>query len=266
MLYASYIHRYALKEEISWQEVAKHLQIDMAQLAKLALCRLPQPSMLMGEVMQVADYVAMERSALKAFLDEVEGRPSVLKSEKTPRRWNHQALVGSNNVGKGVAVMFSNKRIWAIGVVILVLLIGAFVLAQPDEGAATLVVFTGQATIVQVDTGLLASGRKEVVAEAGEVLTVVTGDTITLAADATGQIRLLDGSTVDLAANTSVDVTELVITDDSYRVRLRMLAGRTVSRVVTVLGVADRFEISTPSSTASVRGTVFTVEVLSGLE
>ena len=37
MLYASYIHQYALKEGMSWEEVAQHLQIGITQLTKLAL-------------------------------------------------------------------------------------------------------------------------------------------------------------------------------------------------------------------------------------
>jgi hypothetical protein len=236
MLYASTIQHYALNEGISWEEVAAYLQIDMAQLAKLALCRLPQESMVTGEIMQVANYVDMERSVLKEFLDKVEGRQpaSEPKTQKAPAPKNYQSIFALIHIKRGVMAMFSNRRIWAVGAAVMVLLIGAFVLAQPDDAAATFVVSSGEATIVQADTGLLASSRREIVAAAGEVLTVGTGDMITLSANSTGQIRLLDGSTVELAANTSIDVTELVITDDSYRVRLRMLAGRTVSRVVHV--------------------------------
>jgi len=67
---------------------------------------------------------------------------------------------------------------------------------------------------------------------------------------------------VDLFENSTLQVTELFTTQDSYRVRLHMLSGKTVSRVIRLLGVDDAYEVSTPSSTASVRGTVFAVEVL----
>jgi hypothetical protein len=126
---------------------------------------------------------------------------------------------------------------------------------------ATLVVIQGQVAVLP--SGF---GQREVQAVAGEALSVGTGDKISVGTAGAAELRLSDGSTVELAANTAVDVTELLITDNSYQVRLQMLAGRTVSRVVHVLGVGERFEISTPSSTASVRGTVFTVEVLSQTE
>jgi hypothetical protein len=42
-----------------------------------------------------------------------------------------------------------------------------------------------------------------------------------------------------------------------------MLAGRSLNRVVHLLGIEDHYEVRSPSSTASVRGTVFTVDLLS---
>ena len=70
------------------------------------------------------------------------------------------------------------------------------------------------------------------------------------------------GAAVELSENTQLEVQELATNDDQFRVRLKMLTGRTVSRVLRLLGVGDAFEISTPSSTVSVRGTVFVVQVL----
>ena len=263
-LFASYIQQYALKKSLSWSEVADCLQISRDQLARLALCRRPQPALFTGDIMRVADYVSMERSSLKAFVVEVEGR------EVTPAKQMTSQLRGPSPVVRArrkesVLTMLFRQRSWAAGaVVLLLLLLGAFVFAQPKNAvAATLVVNEGQATVVQAGTRNVNQG---VIVPTNEVLTVSAGDQIFLTAASGAHLLLIDGSTIDLAAGTEINVDELVIDDATYRVHLRVLAGRTLSRVVTVLGVGDRFEISTPSSTASVRGTIFTVAYISADE
>jgi len=58
-------------------------------------------------------------------------------------------------------------------------------------------------------------------------------------------------------------VVELQTPDDGpFQVRLDQVAGRTFHRVQRLLGVGDAYVVSTPSSTASVRGTAFGVEVV----
>lgn len=257
-LFASYIQRYALKKSLSWDEVANCLQISGDQLARLALCRRPQPSVLTSGVMQVADYVGMERSALKAFVVEVEAREIAPTKRMTGRPSN----VVRGRRKESVLTTLFRQRSWAVGAVaLLLLLFGAFVFAQPKNAvAATLVVNEGQATVIQAGA---RNANQGVIVPTNEVLTVSAGDQIFLAAASSAQLLLIDGSTIDLVAGTEINVDELVIDEATYRVHLRMLAGRTVSRVVTVLGVGDRFEISTPSSTASVRGTIFTVAYIS---
>lgn len=148
-------------------------------------------------------------------------------------------------------------------IVILILLalvlMSAFALAQPEHTSATLVVLKGQAIVVQ-GSGLFAAAEK--IVTPSQAVLVWAGDEIRMGGDAAAQLRLLDGSTVDLDQNTVVQITELQITPESYRVQLHLLAGKLLSRVERVLGSGDRFDITTPSSTASVRGTVFTVAVV----
>jgi len=160
--------------------------------------------------------------------------------------------------------MIVKRRAGIVGIAVLIfLLVSAFVVAQPEQGSeATLVVSEGQATVTQKGAVPLVTRQSNVSLSAGQALAVRMGDTISLDTGAVGQLRLFDGSTVDLTGGASLEVTELTTTEKSYRVRLNLLAGRTVSRVVRALGVGDAFEIRTPSSTASVRGTVFTVEVI----
>jgi hypothetical protein len=76
-------------------------------------------------------------------------------------------------------------------------------------------------------------------------------------------VLLVDGSVIDLYAGTEMDLSELAAGDDALRVRAQVAAGRTYYRIQRILGIDDIFEVQTPSSAASVRGTAFAVEVLS---
>jgi len=155
-----------------------------------------------------------------------------------------------------------NMRARTIGLAALLLLVLAtFVMAQPGGSDATLIVSIGQAVVDRSVGGLFASSAETAVS-AGEAVTVRKGDTIQLAETASAQLRLTDGSTIDLSGGTTLAVSELVNNNLSYRARFSLLAGRTLSHVVHLLRPDDSFEIKTPSSTASVRGTKFTVEVI----
>lgn len=260
-LFAPYIQQYASQKSLSWEEVAGSLQISREQLAKLALCGRPQPAMYNGGMLQVADYVGMDRALLNAFMAEVEGDGP----HQVTGPLKKSTKVRESGPNRNLMAFLPKKLGWAVAAVLLIMvMLGAFVSAQPNDAApATLVVNQGQATIVYAQP---RNADQMVLVPGGEALVVSTGDRIFLAAESTARIHLVDGSTIDLEAGAEINVDELVIEDGTYRVHLRLLAGRTLSRVKTVLGVGDRFEISTPSSTASVRGTVFTVAYISANE
>ncbi len=263
-LFAPYIQQYASQKSLSWEEVAEHFQIESEQLAKLALCSRPQSTMLSGGILEVADYVGMERSQLKAFVIEVEGRETATKRQNSNQLKNAIKTQSRRGWSWNFIPMLPKKLGWAWGAVILLtILIGAFLFSSAGAANyATLVVNQGQATVVQTN----GRNAESVIVTGDEAMAVNSGDRIMLTADATAQVRLIDGSTIDLDPGTEIDVEELVIDDNNYQVRVKVLAGRTLNRVVTVLGVGDRFDVSTPSSTASVRGTVFTVAYISETE
>ena len=159
-----------------------------------------------------------------------------------------------------------NKRVWVAGLAtLLVLILATFVVAQPQGTEAMLVVSAGQVVVNQAG-GAIFAGVAETAVTAGDIVTVTQGDTIRVDENGTAQLRLQDGSTVDLFGGTTLTVSELVTSDNSYRVRLNLLSGKTLNRVIHLLKAGDAFEVKTPSSTASVRGTEFTVEARSAEE
>jgi hypothetical protein len=255
-LMASLIRRYAQAKGLRWEDIAPHLQIDAVQLARLALCRKPEKGQREEGISTIATYVGMDSKRLAAFIESVEKPQRAAKRQSVQGRSRPGVVEGRQSM--------SRAWTWGIGLaVIMLLFVGAAVLAQPSGPEATLLVWNGQATVTQSRTVLWAiPTHSESVVPTGQTVTVAAGDRIAVHSDSAAQLRLLDGSTVDLFSNTVVEIGELQTTPETFQFRLDMLAGRVLSRVVSLLDVEDRFEISTPSATASVRGTVFTVQVI----
>jgi len=139
----------------------------------------------------------------------------------------------------------------------------ALLAAGPATQQATLVVKTGSASIETHKTVVPGISIPDtMVLQSGEALTVRQGDTIRMDAASTGELSLTDGTRVDLAEGTILSVSQLRTTRNSIQVTLRLEAGHIYNRVIHLLNSGDSFDIETPSSTASVRGTAFQITVL----
>ena len=96
----------------------------------------------------------------------------------------------------------------------------------------------------------------------GAVLYV--GSTVRTSADARAVITLFEGSTVELEPASDITIEEATTRGASTIVQLGQSIGRSW-HVVTHLTTADsRYEVRTPSATASVRGTAFEVAIEDG--
>jgi hypothetical protein len=241
-LCAGLIRKYGQRRGLQWEETARQMNMDSDRLAKLALCRRPRPNHLDQEVGQIAAYLGVEKNGLYRFFQAnfqpAQAKPGLFDKLKA-----------------SMSTPVPQRYIFALAAAVVIFLVGALIAFSPQPSTATLVVTAGQVTVQTT------RGTEQVVA-AGQAASVKTGDSLAVKPGAAAQLRLKDGSSVDLSENTRVEVQELVTNDDQFRVRLKMLTGRTVSRVLRLLGAGEAFEISTPSSTVSVRGTVFVVEVL----
>jgi mannose-6-phosphate isomerase-like protein (cupin superfamily) len=166
--------------------------------------------------------------------------------------------------GKQVLLFRGEKLVLAaIMLIALSAVFAATAFSQPPRSEATLVVLDGQATVTHGSRRLLVfPSSTQVVARAGEAVTVVSGDVISLDAASTARLAFLGGTTVELYEGTELVVTELQTTAVSYRIRLQMIAGRTLNQVKRLIGADTHYEVLTPSSAVSVRGTVFSVEVI----
>ncbi len=242
VLCAGLIREYGQRHGLQWDEIARQLNMDSGSLAKLALCRSPRPDRLDQELEQIAAYLNTEKSGLRRFF-QANLKPAQTRPGRIERLKTH-----SNT-------RTPKRYVFALAAVAVLVLVGALFAFSPRPSTATLMVTAGQVTV-------MTTSHPEQTFTAGQVVNVKTGDNLAVKSGAEAQLRFYDGSSVDLSENTLLEVQELATSDDQFRVRLKMLTGRTVSRVLRLLGVGDAFEISTPSSTVSVRGTVFTVQVL----
>lgn len=165
-------------------------------------------------------------------------------------------------------IMFGRNRFWMLGSAAAILLfLGAFLFTSPSATEATLVVSEGTATIEgPANRPFNAVARRQRMVAAGETFGLQAGSTLQLSQGASAQLRFRDGSSMELTEGALLHLTELVEQDETFRVRVFLFAGRTLSRVEHLLDADDAFIISTPSSTTSVRGTVFSVQVINDAE
>jgi transcriptional regulator with XRE-family HTH domain len=245
---AASIQRYREKEGLSWDEIAGQLGIDRLALARIALCRRPRPTHFLEDSQKIAGYAGVDPEILSKFL-----LPGARKGPKVER-----IKIGGRD-------MHASKRYfaWAFGIIaLMVLILGALVYSRPDHSSATLVVSEGQATVQQASPFLRISSANGLLVSPGQAVTLKAGDAISVGPGSAAQLRLYDGSSVDLSENTTIQITALDTSQEVYVVRINLLSGKLLNRVLRLLDVGDAFEIKTPSSTVTVRGTVFSVAVI----
>jgi len=120
-------------------------------------------------------------------------------------------------------------------------------------GAATTV------TVISGDVQVRHGGADFVTATDGDVL--VPGDSVRTADGARAVLTYFEGSTVSVEPNTELTIeTAASFTDGSTVVVMEQAFGRTWHVVTKLITGNSRYEVKTPASTASVRGTAFQVD------
>jgi hypothetical protein len=156
-------------------------------------------------------------------------------------------------------VALSRSRTVAAIVLILALAlgVGSSVVLAPEANAVVSV-----STLTVVDGAVLIShaGAEFKSARLGDVL--VAGDTIRTGNGGGAEITYFEGSSVRLEAQTEIVVERLrTEADGGTVIGMMQTLGRTWHVVTKLISGSSRYEVRTPSSTASVRGTIFAVDV-----
>lgn len=94
-------------------------------------------------------------------------------------------------------------------------------------------------------------------------ISLEAGDRIMTRAGSNAVVTFFEGSTIELASDTEISVSELGIAKhaDSTIIKLWQQIGNTRSRVEKLVDPASRYEIETPAGAAVVRGSIGDVEV-----
>jgi hypothetical protein len=128
----------------------------------------------------------------------------------------------------------------------------------PDDAAA----FGSSSALTRVSGEVLVGHAGESFAPAREGDVLVAGDTIRTGASAVAEITYFEGSSVRLEENTELVITALESASDGGTiVTVAQAMGRTWHVVTKLLSGSSRYEVKTPTTTASVRGTIFSVDV-----
>lgn len=137
-----------------------------------------------------------------------------------------------------------------------------FPMAWLKKGAtvATIVELQGAATIVERHTGRTLDAAKGRILWAEDVLRTQEGSNVTLQFADGSKILIQEGSEVKLEKLMSHGSTGMAET------KIHLEKGRTHNNVIPARGPGSRFEISTPSAIAAVRGTEYRISADAGGE
>src|SRR5437016_14253721 len=142
-------------------------------------------------------------------------------------------------------------------VVTLALALGSGAVLAPEADA-----HVSRTALTFVAGSVLLSHDGSEFNEAHEGDVIAAGDTIRTESGAAAEITYFEGSSVRLEADTQI-VVESVRTeaDGGTVIGMMQTLGRTWHVVTKLIMGSSRYEVRTPTSTASVRGTIFSVDV-----
>jgi len=150
----------------------------------------------------------------------------------------------------------SRKKILFLVVpAIVILCIIGFILLMPgsDTVKAQLIIESG-------DIQVKHDGGSWVSAQNG--MDLYQSDSIKTGVNASASIVFFKSSIIRLDSNTEVSIQEIIQSDDGANVKIKQDAGRTWSTVAKISGI-DSYDVQTPTTIASVRGTAFDVHIKS---
>jgi hypothetical protein len=122
-----------------------------------------------------------------------------------------------------------------------------------------------QLSILSIDEGnvlVMKAGTNNWI-EAQIGMSLEEDDIIAVGNDSLAVITFFDGTTIELAASTNIEIKDLepANAESIKTISIKQEIGRTVSRVKKLVDTGARYQIETPSGTAVVRGTTMVIDV-----
>jgi len=146
------------------------------------------------------------------------------------------------------------KILLIISIVVIICIVGLFWFMQTTNTVkAQLIIESG-------DIQVKHDGGSWVSAQNG--MDLYQSDSIKTGVNASASIVFFKSSIIRLDSNTEVSIQEIIQSDDGTNVKIKQDAGRTWSTVAKISGI-DNYDVQTPTTIASVRGTAFDVHMKS---
>jgi len=191
----------------------------------------------------------VKKTASKKTKVDTKVKPkSVKKTEVKKIKSNENIKEKTITLKKG-----RNKFLYIIPIIIIICIIAIvlFVVMSPQVVKAQLIIESGDVQ-VKHDGGSWSSAENGMLLYQSDI--VKTGD------NTTSSIILFESSIIRLDSNTEVMLKEIIQEADKTSVTIQQDAGRTWNTVLKVSGIDD-YEVQTPTTVASVRGTSFDVYI-----
>jgi len=158
-----------------------------------------------------------------------------------------------NKPNKGKTKSQRKKFLILIPIVIIICIIGfVWFVLTPDIAKAQLVIDSGTVQIKH-------SGESWVSAQNGMLL--YQSDSIKTGNNTSASLVLFESSIIRLDNNTEVTIQEILQQEGVTSVKIKQDSGRTWNTVLKMSGI-DEYEVHTPTTVASVRGTSFDVNIV----
>ena len=149
-------------------------------------------------------------------------------------------------------------RILLVGILAAgVLIPAALILTQQRAAAAnmTLTILSGTADVARGSGGFARAADGQALNAADRVRTADSGHAV---------VTFLDGSTIEIEPTTTITIVQATAAPSgAITIQLEQAIGRTWASVQKLLRADSKFELKTPATSATVRGTGFITDVLS---
>jgi hypothetical protein len=182
----------------------------------------------------------------------IKGAEKTSKSKMEDQSNKEIKIKTNNKLDKGKTKSQRKKFLLIIPVIVIICIIGFVWFVQtPDVVKAQLVIDSGT---VQVKH----SGESWISGESGMLL--YQSDLVKTGNDTYASIILFESSIIRLDSNTEITLKEIITDAGRTSVTIQQDAGRTWNTVLKVSGIDD-YEVQTPTTIASIRGTSFDVYI-----
>jgi len=144
------------------------------------------------------------------------------------------------------------KILLIISIVVIICIVGLFWFMQSSNTVkAQLIIESG-------DIQVKHAGGSWISAQNG--MDLYQSDSVKTGVNASASIVFFKSSIIRLDSNTEITLQEIIQSADGTNVKINQDAGRTWNTVAKISGI-DNYEVQTPTTVASVRGTAFVVIV-----